>query len=503
MKVVWTLLPLAVIAVLVVAVLSTSTSIEQRALERFPALVRIRSLFYKPKPGVARTRPPFNPSAPLSQSNRPPANWYPYPKNSLWTQRIPADAPLHDIQLANYGLSASSASAMVNCALTGCGAYDLNNPFGAMRSFIVSTTKDGSPSENDQGKPIYYSQPGDPYYRIRWQNNDDCYYDSTNQGPPAIDFVVQIPNQAGWAGASGTDAYLSGYDQSEGIFFSMARTGPQTVFNLPLCTSTSPKNPCDLTGRVGSSCSAARVNVDKDWGWSPGLYEVTISGIKMTLGGSGDNLSQGAAGALSLTRFEELMDGISHAASSNIGCVTGQVFPATSGAFECAKVRHPPAQANNYPPNGALFYCDYTDNQIASMNLPPWQNVMLTWLCHYGTYPSITDASNHGVWPISGDAMESELPYFLATRLHHPIFDWLQGQKLGSPNLTSPVPQITMDCGGDYSKPQSAYRCSYNVLYGIPQLGPGDTVLRHFHIADPCIVKRMANAVGGKFSDAC
>lgn len=498
MKAHWTLLQLIVITGLLLAVTHTPTFIE-----RFGSLLKVSSQSApQPLPSAARTRTRFDRSLPFSQTNRPPANWYPYPNNSLWTQRIPADAPLHDIKPANYGLLASS-STMVNCALTGCGTYSINDPFGAMRSFIVSTTADGSPSQNDQGKPIYYSQPGDPYYRVRWQSNDDCYYDSTKQGSPAVDFVVQIPDEAGWPGASGTDTYLGGYDQSQGIIFSMARTGEQTLFKLPHCASTDAKKPCDLTGKVGSSCAAARVNLDKDWGWSPGLYSATISGVKMTLGGPGDNLSQGAVGYLGLTRFEELMDGIFHAASSNIGCVNGQVFPATSGAFQCSRLNLPPAQANNYPPNGALLYCDYTDAQIASMNLPPWQNVMLTWLCHYGTYPSITDATKHGVWPISGDAIESELPYFLATKQHHPIFAWLQGQQLGSPNPTSPVPQVTMDCGGNNRKPQSAYRCSYNVLYGIPPLGPGDTLLQHFHIADPCIVKRMANAVGGNYLDAC
>jgi len=147
------------------------------------------------------------------------------------------------------------------------------------------------------------------------------------------------------------------------------------------------------------------------------------------------------------------------------------------------------------------------------MNLPPFQKLMLTWLCTYGTYPTVTNNTSAGVWPISDENTESELPYFTAHGTHHPIFAWLQGQALGSPNCHGagtdcPVP-TTINCGGSDPPPASAYQCSNNMLYGIPPVA-GDTVVPnegyifiHFHIADPCLVKRMVNSVGGSVTGAC
>ncbi len=434
----------------------------------------------------------------LSITNPPPASWYPYPRNSLWTQRVPADAPQHDIVPANYNLSATSAQAMVSCALTGCGDYTLHQSGmelgsrAAMRSFINSATRDGSPSQDDQGKAIWISQPGDPYYHIHWTPSGDCYYE------PNIDFVVQIPDQANWPGTH--DTFVGGIDTSQNLFWSMSRTGPHTGFSLPHCTSTDPKHPCELSGgeQVGSSCTAARIGVDKDWDYSPGVYRATVSGIPMTIGGSGDNLSQGASGSLGTVRLTELMGGIFRMTQSSIGCVTGQVFPATSGAFSCRSVT---TQWQNYPPNGAWLYCDYTDSEIASMNLPPWQDIMLVGLCHHGTFPSVTDATNRGVSPLSGDTLESEYPFRKVTGQHHPVFAWLNGQKLGSPNSNAPDPQATIDCGS-YNPPLSEYRCSPNVLYGIPPIR-GLDVIHHFHIADPCLMRRLIYQLGGDGTGRC
>jgi hypothetical protein len=459
------------------------------------------------------------PDAAFSQFNRPPYNWYPYPKDSLWLQQLPPDITAHDIVPANYGLSASSAAAMVNCALTGCGVYSLADEYGAMRSFVSSVASDGTTGIEDQGSPIYYSQPTDPYY---WIHGSDCVWD------PFVDFRVQIPNQAARTGRSivlpnGSDGAISFFDQTQGVFGGMAGSGcPTCVAHLPACSASTPETACDLlgTGAEGSACSAERPYADKDWGWTANThYDWTSpSGVVDALGGAGDNIVQGAHGSMGLIRIEEFgvdVDGlvgrILHAGSSTIGCVTGQVFPATSGAYPCSSVSGmSSADVNNFPPNGALFYCDYTNEQIAAMQLPPWQNTVLTWLCRYGTYPSVTDGGDHGVWPIAADNVESELAYFRATGHHHPVYAWMQGQKLGSPtcNGTNCPAQITMT-GNGFVKPHSEYRFSYNMLYGIPPVNgdaPSNTeayLLKHFHIADPCIVKRMVNNVGGNVAGAC
>lgn len=459
--------------------------------------------------------PPWN-----TTTNRPPYTWYPYPTNSLWQERIPAGATLHDIIPANYGLPASSAAAMVNCALTGCGAYSLTNSgavtTGAMPVYIQSSQSNMLPGQEDNGRPIYYTQPSDPYYHISGGCSFETFFNAR----------VQIPNQAYRTGKSdslpgGSDGGLIFYDQAQGILGLQAGGGCTSgcPSQLPSCSGTTPATACSITGN--STCSAERPNIDKDWGWISGTdyTYVAASGFTYHIGGPGGNMSYaaaGASGADAVTRFEEFgidvnqnVGQILHAFGGTIGCVKGQVFPATSAAFDCSGVAGmSTTDQNNHPPNGALLYCDYTDGQIASMNLPPFQNTLLTAMCHFGFYPSITQNGNLGAGPL-GQARESELAYSQATGHHHPIFQWLQGQKLGSPNCNgSNCPVQVIMSGNGNSPPHSEYRFGFNALYGIPPVGTDSGtnesyVLNHFHIADPCIIVGLAISVGSTQTGSC
>jgi hypothetical protein len=459
-----------------------------------------------------------NPGSGFSQSNRPPATWYPYPSNSFFLQKLPSDAASHDIVPANYGLAASSEAAMVNCALTGCGSTSLTDPLGAMRVFITSAASNGLPSSNDEDKPINYSKPSDPYYKVSYDGNT-CFYEPNNS------YIFQAPSGAPFASNGGsTDAHLSGLDQSQGIFWTLGRTGSGNTNGLDPCPGPgghpagTPTDPCSANDLGASSCSAERIGVNKDWGWNGSSTETFTSlGVTQHTGGPGDNIDFSAVGGSNPVRFEELgidvhsvLGAILRIATSGIGCTTGFVYPADGAAHACTGGQPTP---NNWPPNGALLHCDYTPAQIASMKLPQWQNLMLTWMCGYGTFPTVTNNTTAGVWPLSDENVESELPYFLAIGQHHPIFAWLQGQALGSPNCHGagtdcPLP-TTINCGGSNPPPQSAYRCSQNMLYGIPPV-PGDVVspnegyvFQHFHIADPCLIKRMLNTVGANVAGAC
>ncbi len=444
-----------------------------------------------------------------SQSNRPPASFYPYPlSNSLWTQRIPSDATSHDLVPGNYGLT-GSYSAMVNCAITGCGyGAGFNDPYGPLRIYINSSASDGTAATNDMGKPLYLPASTDVFYRAHGDGNhgSECYYETN------VDFVFHAPNQAQFSGwGQYNDSFMEIYDQTLGLFVSFSRGGTNGQMALPNCTSHDINAPCDIGTTVGaSSCVAQRAGTDKDWGWQVTSTEnVTVGGRAMVLGGSGDNIGWGAAGAMAYTRFEEIMGGINHAIQANLLCVNngGFIFPAHSGALLCSQSSIQPPTPENWPPAGALIYLALSDDQINAMNLPPLQKNILQQNAHYGFYVSVTGLAGP-TSPIAGDSVDSEQSWCMffgcnsSISSHHPIFAWLQGQKLGSPNSDAGVAQLTMSLGAN-SPHLPEFRMSYSMLYGIPPVA-GHNILYYYHIADPCLVKRMQNqAQPGSITGAC
>jgi hypothetical protein len=500
--------------------------------------------------GVPTKCGPFSISGPLTitgnftllgifnaTTNRPPASWYPYPQKSLWKQPIPADCrgttsgpPGCDIVPGNYSLSATSSQTMAKAALGFYLSENLGQPGGSGVPFsmiIASDATGGSGpqvAESDQGFPIYYCGPGSgcPYYLVSHTNG--CGYD------PFVNIAVQIPNKAAWTGGNtinnsgGGDGWLTWYDQVQGLRGGMGRfSSGHTTYTLPNCTASTPQTACVLTGDVlGSACGSERPGFDLDWGWvgSSAAYSWTSpSGFVDTLGGELDNIDQSAIGGMEVVRLEEFAVDINnnigqilHQTQSSIGCVNGIVFPATSSAFACSGLGFTNYQ--QWGPNGGLVYCDYTAAQIASFQLPAWQNIIVTAICTYGTYPAVTSGAQDGAHIMNGDNQESELPYFLATGNHHPAYAWIAGQKLGSPlcNGTNCPAQVNISsaCGGGGNAfPESYYKFNCNVLYGIPPL-PGESnsvteqyVYQHFHYIDPCVLKGMENNVGGSQSNPC
>jgi hypothetical protein len=194
------------------------------------------------------------------------------------------------------------------------------------------------------------------------------------------------------------------------------------------------------------------------------------------------------------------MNGIFHAFQSGIYCTNDQnpmVVPASTTAAVCnswiAGISNVGPSGAEYALNGALLFVDYTDAEIAAMDLPSFQANLITALAHYGTYIQVTGGNaSYGFSPGGGDTTESEMAYYRSTGAHHPIFAWLNGQKLGSPSYSGG--QKTIDCGS-FSPPDSEYRCNFGGLYGIPDMN-GTDPSHHVHIADPCIVKRMIGLPG-------
>jgi hypothetical protein len=291
-------------------------------------------------------------------TNRPPAQWYPYPvSTSLWKQPIPAachgsSMPSYCIiNPSTYGLSGSAVH-MVSAALTAAGTVDLTHPAfsGAAASAMFGFSSQGASGDhpwqvgqNDNAIPISYSVPGDPFYHIA-PVSGTCAYDSiAGGGGFDINIAVQIPNQACWTGKNNTDnpgggdGQIGGFDQAQGLLWEMSRggLGAHTTACLPNAgggTHQTPATALAITGDVvGSSCTAQQAGVDIDFGWAGGAQHYTwpspLGGFTNTLGGGDGTLDQGATLALFPAHIEE--------AFVDVNLVVGQILRQTASAIGC------------------------------------------------------------------------------------------------------------------------------------------------------------------------
>jgi len=463
-------------------------------------------------------------SGQFTQASRPPANYYPYPTaSSAWTQRIPTDATAHDLNPAAYGLT-GTYSQMVNCAVTGCGygAGVGTANGGPMGVQINSATNGGQPATNDQGHPVYFCGASDncPIYHVTYKSSDsECYYQGAYGQTIKPNFYFHAPSAAPFsAQGTGSDSFLNAYDQVFGLWVSFESGEAAGWRHLPACSGTTIATACEIDASGGvtpSICNSSRPGVDSDT--TVAERTVTIAGTSMNIGGAGDNIGIAPPGSVGYESFEELMGGINHAMQGNLLCVNqgGFIYPAVSGALLCndpniGNYGGPPANATSWPPAGALLYLALSDAQIAALQLPPLQNNVITALAHYGVYESVTGGTN-STSPVGGDTVDSEQSYCFqlpaaCTSLsnHHPIFNWLEGQALGSPLCTGvsgahdthDCPVQTSMTGGNFASPLSQYRFNWSMLYGVPYIS-GQPITSYFHIADPCIVAGMVKNAGG------
>jgi uncharacterized repeat protein (TIGR02543 family) len=174
-------------------------------------------------------------------------------------------------------------------------------------------------------------------------------------------------------------------------------------------------------------------------------------------------------------RVKELMSGhINHAVYLNLNCTEGYpVFPNIfywGTASLCGSIG---LSRTNRPPNGSLFFFDYTDSQLAQVKqyLPAWQYPYVEAMTHYGGYIGDTGSSSYGLVP---SRIEDSNAYVTAG-LKNPVFGWL-----------SQFP--TARCG--------TYQCNtaWNALMANAPSCPASLcdITKHIHVASPCVAAGLA-----------
>lgn len=484
-------------------------------------------------------------TGPFTQTHPPCSTTVLYPPaRSVANKRLPADKMNHLLVPANYGLpvpscpyGGSGSDCIAQNTIAWGGRVDTGVSSGQLT--IDSPARDGSPGEQDLQVPLYFTGDADPN-----NGQHDPVYEFCNSGEdPNVCIIVHMPSNAYWTGfgrnfsppACG-DEFIGGWDQDYGIVFSAfsCRTASASL-GIGACPSASHQgtatDPCPVPGI--SYLSSEQVGVDQDFNWANVnvVRQATIAGRAVQFGGAGDNLSFFAELAPKV-RFEELETNILHSLEGGIACtnsVVPAIFPgdAAAGATtaQCGHRNYicSTCVPNSVAPGGALLFLDYTDSQIAAMNLDVVTNSIITALAHYGTYLSVYGNCNPGAPPNCyfgaqpiAEGMESGQGYFTQVGGQHPFFvgggSWpgYNGQHLGSPSAS--VPQKTVSCG-DHAPPTSQYRCAatddegnaLGPLYGIPLVG-GTNILSHVHILDPCAVAGMTGPIdwaGGAVPSAC
>jgi hypothetical protein len=240
---------------------------------------------------------------------------------------------------------------------------------------------------------------------------------------------------------------------------------------------------------------------------------------------------------------------VQHASNWNTNCEATAggaepkvVFPASlepsnGGALACSN------QGALAPPNGALYFLDYTDAQLDCLNpakpacngadgnpvtkVDPLHYVFIEQLARYGGYQSDTGGPASTPGSLAFYHVESSESYaYYAT---HGFPDALTGT---CPDCYATFQNFfNAHCSGAYTDPSnwcyvnkrnppdSAYAWETRMFYNLPSTLPGPTcsaaeaaagacgVGKHLHIADPCVAVSMAGmsqaSNGGHTWTAC
>jgi len=377
--------------------------------------------------------------------------------DGTFSARLPIDVMDH-LWAGNGGHTGDEVAAY---AVTSYG-YSGSDNYGIAKW----STTDGY---SDQGEPpVYYGQSSDPIYYV-----NSCVSCTAEGATSPLHTFWHIPNQAKYSGLlpSGTtgtpDNHMVVWDQTNNKVLKLYASGLNiTTGALPNCTATT-----EAQAIANCSLNLSRAQVSD--------YSTSNSYLNPFSGGN----SLFSSGMASIIRTQEMLNGvIPHAlylytSCYNIDVSPNYVFPAANGWM-----------ANDHdsrcPSPGQLFFVDYTDAQIAAMDVSTPQKLILTALAHYGGYFGDGTATGN---PMGIGHFEGGRAYELAGG-ENAIYDWLASEGI-------------TPWGG--SPPESSERYVIYPLSGIPNLvGPNCSestcgVLSHVHIADECVALGRAGLEGG------
>jgi hypothetical protein len=310
-----------------------------------------------------------------------------------------------------------------------------------LNSFGKPGTMEFGPGEANQGrgaKPIYYNKPTDPLYTLRFTEDPR---NGGSWGPLALNGMqVRIPDGA--TPGQATDRHMIIVDQASGYSYDLWQVRGGAVRGGGTLTAT-------WGGRVSLSGDG---RYDADWG-------------------TGGAAGMGIAGGI--VRPEELLEGdIPHALYLAVQCTNGtSVYPSTrdadNGEKDCASSGG--GSNADAPALGQRLQLDYTDEQIADLDAPAHEKVLLRAMAHYGlilidTTPdpwhieqeSSVDRTSMGVAdPGVEFAKQAGLPYWPEGKRYVWSLDKIPGVD-GRPGSWTKDLQVIKPCVSEGTCPMSA-----------------------------------------------
>lgn len=337
--------------------------------------------------------------------------------------------------------------------------------------------------------PLYYATASDPWYWLQpdtASGGPSCYYSTK------LDVRFHAPSGATFSLSGGGDTNIAIWDQAQGLLVQMyvsLGTGKTASFPTPNGCGQTAATACPLPKGIGGGCGVERpfagvAGTDQDW----------ANGDEPFDGGTMGRNSGAFAAFGGTVRLQELMLGqIHHALLAGYGCVDptlgtgGRVFPADS-------VNYVPPMGQTCSPGaatGELLFTDYTDAEIAAMNVPPWQKTLLTALSHYGTYLFDTNGdTTNWVGPLS----------------YNYGAEGLEAWRFAEPGCNATCATDTVACDKCVDDAFFTWLGAQSNILGdediltwtaIPEVGDAG-IEGHVHLADPCVAAGMAGATKGQ-----
>jgi hypothetical protein len=355
-------------------------------------------------------------------------------------------------------------------------------------------------TDDGQHSPLIYGKSTDPVYQVSGCTGPS---ESTSVNGQKFHAPSAAPYNQG-----AFDREIVIWDQPSNIIlaFNGGSGGPT---NLPVCTSGTAANPCNMPAYQFGGCSAA--NHD------------TQSGID---GGTGAGTAGLSPFGNRIRIFEVYNTGhINHGLRGIVTCVdtnngtypSMKVFPATTpSGFPSNNCPNAGVSSTNRPPEGALFFLDYTQTQLDCFNpaksacggvnkLLPWQYMLIEAVTFYGITVEDTGPGNS----ISLPGIESEQAYVFYDAHGYPgalsqadaFTNFMNANCSGS--ACSVTQRCTLGgstvCGNGHSQWQWNLATWANI-----SLQAGQDIIGHMHVADPCVaiaVQGLPN--DGNGTNAC
>jgi hypothetical protein len=333
--------------------------------------------------------------------------------------------------------------------------------------------------DDQQHRPVYFGQSTDPVYQV-----SGC----AGTGASANGQKFHAPPGARY-NQSTSDEEIVIWDQTTNMMFQFYNWSGQLA--LPACS-----------GTLNSPCSYNRPN-----GYCSAVNSVTGTGVN---GGTGASTA-GLAPMGNIIRLTEIVNvghinhglrGVTTCNDTNNGLYPSKtVFPANqpsgSAANSCAAAGVSPA---NRPPNGALFFLDYTSAQLDCFNpatascagiakLATWQYMLIEAATLYGI--TIEDTGNGNSIALGG--IESEQAYAFYDSQGYPGAKAIADQFTNYMNAHCSAPSCSIT---NRSAPHSLVQWNLAAWAGISPVN-GGSVISHMHVADPCVALGLQGLPGG------